>query len=304
MAAGAVFLLYACGSPKKEEESELVPKTNVQITHVHKGSIHDELELFASTLYLKRNVINAPFPAFITHVNIRLGDKVKEGDILYTLESKEKRALGNDLNQLDTSLTSFGVIEVKAQASGVVSTLDKQQIGDYVLEGTQLCTISESNDLAFQVNVPFEFRKFVNRGKHCRIILPDNSIHSAIISTPLSSMNITAQTQSVLAKSVEPLFLPENLIVTVMVDKGNGETQQIIPITCVQSDERMQHFWVMKLLNDSTAVQVAVRTGNKNHQEIEILQPHFDSTDRIIVNGSYGLADTALVQIVGEDHGE
>jgi len=35
----------------------------------------------------------------------------------------------------DSAATTFGKINVIAPASGVISTLDKQQIGDYVLEG-------------------------------------------------------------------------------------------------------------------------------------------------------------------------
>jgi hypothetical protein len=58
----------------------------------------------------------------------------------------------------------------------------------------------------------------------------------------------------------------------------------------------MQHFWVMKLVNDSTAVKINVTVGLKNNETIEILEPIFASGDRILSKGNYGLADTALVQ--------
>jgi hypothetical protein len=59
----------------------------------------------------------------------------------------------------------------------------------------------------------------------------------------------------------------------------------------------MQEFWVMKLINDSTAVKVPIIIGNKNDKEIEINSPKFNSNDRIIINGNYGLTDTASVKI-------
>ena len=292
-------LLFACNpAGEKEAEIEITPKTNVQITTVRNGSVSDLLELFASTVYLKRNVVTAPIPAFITRVNISLGQHVNKGDVLYVLESKEHRALGNEMNAIDSSLTNFGVIAVKATASGVITTLDKQLTGDYVMEGTQLCTIAESNDLSFQVNVPYEFTEFVRKGKKCSIVLPDNSVHTATISTPLTTMNLTAQTQTILAKADESLILPENLIVRVLIGKDEDSSKQVLPKSCLQSDEMMKEFWVMKLINDSTAIKVSVVTGNKNENDVEILTPTFAGDDRIILTGSYGLPDTALVNII------
>ncbi len=268
------FVAFGCGNnTDNTEQVSAVPKTSVQVTSIRSGSVSDNLELFATTVYLKRNIVTAPIPAFITKVNVHLGDRVSQGAILYELESKERRALGNQTSKLDTSLTNFGVVKVKAPASGIISTLDKQQPGDYVLEGGQLCTIAESNDLAFQLNVPYEFNAFIKQGKTCTIILPDNSIHTVTIITPLTAMNMASQTQSILAKATESLFLPENLIVRVLVNKGNDNSKQILPKSCVQSDEMMKEFWVMKLINDTTAVKVPVTVGNKNQSEVEIVSP-------------------------------
>jgi hypothetical protein len=217
--------------------------------------------------------------------------------VLYELQTKESKALGKDLINSDTALSHFGIIKIYAPASGIISTFDKQQTGDYVLEGTQLCTIAESNDLAFQINAPYEFSQFTKVGGKCIITLPDNSTHPAIITTPLTSMNTLAQTQTILAKSSDALFLPENLIVKVQVMKSTTKNKQIIAKPCVLSDEMMQEFWVMKLINDSTAVKVPITIGNKNEKEVELNSPQFSADDRIIINGNYGLADTAFVKI-------
>ena len=143
----------------------------------------------------------------------------------------------------------------------------------------------------------YDFIKYVPVGKRCQIILPDNSRHAVTITTPLTAMNMTAQTQSVLAKLSESIFLPENLIVRVLISKGMDNSKQILPKSCIQSDEMMKNFWVMKLINDSTAVRLPVTVGNKNESEAEILNPKILPSDRIILSGSYGLGDTALVKI-------
>ena len=296
-----VFLFACKTAPKELEEKEILnPKSIVEVVNIREGSVDDELILSATTIYLKRNVVTATIPAFITSVRVKLGDAVNKGDVLYELESKERRALGNNFSKMDTSLTNFGIIKVKASASGIISTLDKQQPGDYVLEGTQLCTIAESSDLAFQVNVPYEFSAFAKAGKSCTIQLPDTSTHKAEFTKVLTAMNALAQTQTVLAKCNENLFLPENMIVKVTIIKGSNSNKQVLPKSCILSDEMMREFWIMKLINDSTAIKVPVIIGNKNSISSEIISPQFNPKDRIISVGNYGLPDTALVKITTE----
>ena len=292
------FALASCGSkPETNTEQTATPKTPVEVVMINSGSINDELTLFGTTIYLKRNLVTASIPAFITQVNVKLGDRVNKGDVLYVLQSKESRALGNDVAKIDSTLKNFGVIKVTASATGIISTLDKQQPGDYVLEGTQLCTIAESNDLVFQVNVPYEFTAYTKTGKSCTIILPDNTQHSATFTKALTAMNVTAQTQTILAKCNENLFLPENMMVKVGISKGTQSKKQVLPKSCVLSDEMMKEFWVMKLINDSTAIKISVTVGNKNSESIEIVSPKFQAADKIINKGNYGLPDTALVSV-------
>lgn len=292
------FGIAACSSKADTQtEAEITPKTPVEIVSVGTGSIKDELTLFGTTIYLKRNLVTASIPAFITQVKIKLGDKVSKGDLLYVLQSKESRALGSDGSKIDSSLENFGIIKLRASASGIITTLDKQQPGDYVLEGTQLCTIAESNDLVFQVNVPYEFAFYAQAGNTCSILLPDNTTHTAVFTKALTAMNVTAQTQTILAKTNENLFLPENMIVKVGIRKGTQTDKQVLPRTCVNSDEMMKEFWVMKMINDSTAIKVPVTIGNKNATSIEIIFPIMNANDRIISVGNYGLSDTALVTI-------
>ncbi|MFM9945187.1 MAG: efflux RND transporter periplasmic adaptor subunit [Bacteroidia bacterium] len=291
--------LASCGSKKETQaEQTIAPKTPVEVVSISNGSINDELTLFGTTIYLKRNLVTASIPAFITQVNVKLGDRVNKGDVLYILQSKESRALGNDVSKIDSTLKNFGVIKVTASATGIITTLDKQQSGDYVLEGTQLCTIAESSDLVFQVNVPYEFTAYTKTGNSCTLILPDNTEHSAIFTKALTAMNVTAQTQTILAKSNVNLFLPENMMVKVNIIKGTQSKKQVLPKSCVLSDEMMKDFWVMKLINDSTAIKIPVTVGNKNSERIEIVSPKFEATDKIINKGNYGLPDTALVSIL------
>jgi len=111
-------------------------------------------------------------------------------------------------------------------------------------------------------------------------------------------MNTAAQTQTILAKSNERLFLPENLIVKVLVNKSSEEKKQILPKAAVLSDEMMEKFWVMKMLDDSTAVKVDVFPGTMTKELVEISTPQFREDDKFLITGNYGLPDTALVKVM------
>lgn len=71
----------------------------------------------------------------------------------------------------------------------------------------------------------------------------------------------------------------------------------VLPKSAVLSNETQTEFWVMKLMNDSTAVKVNVQMGLQNAGMIEILSPSFQPDDKIIIEGNYGLSDTAKVKV-------
>jgi len=54
----------------------------------------------------------------------------------------------------------------------------------------------------------------------------------------------------------------------------------------------------MKLMDDSTAVKVPVEKGLEINDKIEIRSPRFSVSDKFLLTGNYGLADTARVKII------
>ena len=77
-----------------------------------------------------------------------------------------------------------------------------------------------------------------------------------------------------------------------------NENALVLPKGAVLGDETQTSFWVMKLVNDSTAVKVCVRKGYEDNNEVEILEPVFRVSDRIVLTGNYGMADTSGVSII------
>ena len=87
------FGVSACSKSVPAEDTAIKAKVSVEVVPLARGIVKDELTLFANTLYLKRNVVTAPIPSFITQVYIKLGDPVKEGQVLYHLELQYRPVL-------------------------------------------------------------------------------------------------------------------------------------------------------------------------------------------------------------------
>jgi len=73
-----------------------------------------------------------------------------------------------------------------------------------------------------------------------------------------------------------------------------------VPQSAVMSDETQETFWIMKLVNDSTAVRFDAVKGIENDSLVQIVRPTLRPDDRVVSDGAYGLPDTAAVSIIGQ----
>lgn len=282
-----LLCLTACSGSQTENASEAQPATEVTLTHPVRGHIPQETFLTATTVYQSKTTVSAPIPSFVTETRVKPGTRVRAGQLLYRLQSKEQHALGGGEKQ----------IEIKAERSGIVLDV-AAQTGSYAPEGTTLCTIVEAASLVFEINVPYEQRAYAKAGNRCTLELPDGTRLSATVQTPLAEMNTASQSGRVIATAEAP-FLPEGMNVkAVFTSRSTSEGITVLPKSAVQSDETLTKHWVMRLAVDSTATRVAVTIGNSTADSIEILSPTLSPQDRIIWTGGYGLEDKARVTVI------
>jgi multidrug efflux pump subunit AcrA (membrane-fusion protein) len=293
-----LLLLAACHGGAPADEAGPAPRAQVQAVQVSTQNLTQYRTFPATSVYPRKSIVTAPVAGYVTGVKVRLGDRVTAGQLLFTLETKERRALGNSIQRIDPSLKGFGLVTVKAPSPGIISVLSIQQPGDYLLEGAALCTVAESSQLVFQLNLPYEYHALAQGRPACTIVLPDSTRLAGTVQAPLASVS-PGQSEIYLVKPDQPPgVIPENLIVQVRLTQTKQPNAQTLPATCVLADETLHDFWVMKLVNDSTAVKVPVTLGVQNPDEIEIKSPIFGPNDRILSTGNYGLADTAKVKLV------
>ena len=296
------LMLFACGRTKESKddtEGEETPQvqTPVTVTQVASVPLEESIELNATSTYLQRNFIKASANGYIKSVDVRMGQQVVKGQQVFTLQTKEARALGNTINKLDPSFHFTGLIHIKATASGFVQELNHQS-GDYVQDGEQLAVLVDQKSFGFVLNLPYEWRAYVLPGQSLQVLLPDKTLLNANVSRILPDVDSVSQTETVWLSVQPSVPIPQNLIGKVHIIKNRRTGTNSLPREAVLADESQEHFWVMKMIDSVTAVKVPVVKGIEAGGRIEILQPHFSTSDLILLTGNYGLPDTARVRVV------
>ena len=291
-------LLAGCHSVEKAEPEEtVVAVTPVTIDSVRSGPISDSIELNASSTYLQNSYVKSIAAGYIKSVQVKPGDFVNNGKVLFTLETKESAAIGETISSLDSSFKFSGLITVEAKGHGYITQLNHQP-GDYVQDGEQLAVISDQNSFVFILNMPYEDRNIVLSNRTVYLSLPDGTRLTGTIGTIFPNVDSLTQTQGVTIRVSPAHAIPQNLIAKVHILRYSKKQTQTVARSAILSNDAQTSFWVMKLIDSATAVKVPVEKGMEFPDRIEILDPVFKNSDRILVSGNYGLADTAKVSIV------
>jgi len=138
----------------KESQPESIVKTDVMVAFpTDTIQLSNPVTLNATATYLLKSDAKANSTGYITNMTVRLGDRVSRGSVLFGLQTKEARALGNTINKLDKSFRFNGTTTVVSPATGYVVMLN-HQIGDYVQDGEILATVTDASSFGFVVDVP------------------------------------------------------------------------------------------------------------------------------------------------------
>jgi multidrug efflux pump subunit AcrA (membrane-fusion protein) len=294
----ALMLFFACHPPAEEEEdAEVTSQTPVAVITIDESPMADYVDMNAVSVFQQKNYVKANANGYIQLANAKPGQFVNKGALLFTIKTKEAKAIGNSINVLDTTFKFSGVNRIRASEHGFITQLN-HQVGDYVQDGEQLAIISDEGSFAFVLQVPYELRSLVKVGNEIPLTLPDGEKLNGRVSSLMPSVDTLSQTQGAVIKVNSSHPIPENLVAKARIIKAAKANTTSLPKSAVLANETQTDFWIMKLINDTLAVKVPVTKGIETADRIEIVSPKFSPNDRIIVTGNYGLADTAKIKIV------
>jgi multidrug efflux pump subunit AcrA (membrane-fusion protein) len=141
-------------------------------------------------------------------------------------------------------------------------------------------------------------RQLVKQDQNVQLTLPDGYKINGKVTSFMPSVDTLSQTQGIAIKVNTDRSIPENLVAKARIIKTEKNNTLTLPKSAILSNETQTDFWVMKLINPTTAIKVSVKKGIEDADRVEILSPKFSAGDKIVVTGNYGLADTAKVKIV------
>lgn len=294
------FYVVGCKSensagPVVVAESEASPVAMVSVAYPNDTmKLNTDVTLNAVAFYLLKSDVKANTTGYIHNMEIKLGDAVKKGQTLFVLQTKEARALGNTINQLDKSFQFSGITKTISPATGFVAALN-HQIGDYVQDGEVLATVTDANSFGFMVEVPFEYLLKIKSMGVLPIEMPGGSLVESRVAKIMPTADPVSQTVRVFLKT-NRTDIPENIIGTIRFPSSTAIGLSV-PKMAVLSDETQSNYWVMKLINDSTAVKVPIVRGMETDRFVQIKSGNIGLSDRVITSGNFGLSDTAAVKI-------
>jgi hypothetical protein len=294
----ALLILFsaACKEQHSEAATEKSAGTPVGVTTIEFKDLAECIELNATSVFLQKSYVKSITNGYIKTVQTFPGKYVSKGQLLFTIQTKESQTIGNAVNKIDPTFKFSGIIQVKAAESGYISQLN-HQLGDYVQDGEQLAVINNANTFAFILNLPFELKPYLSLNPTLEMLLPDSTKLIGTISSEMPLVDPTSQVQSIVLKVNSNKQIPENLIAKVFFKKKQKKHSIALPKQAVLTNDIQSEFWVMKLMDSTTAAKVVVKKGLETDGWIEILEPEFTEADKILCSGNYGLPDTAKVQI-------
>ena len=295
------LLFSSCsGHHSEEEENEQETETPVTVTHITVGDMMEAVELNATSVFLQKNQAKATTNGYIKTVTVLPGQRVTKGQVLFVLKGKEAESLGSVINELNTDIQYTGEIKIIANCNGYIAALH-HQTGDYVMEGNELAEIIDAGSLVFLMQLPYELTPYLTKNKTLNLELPDGTMLKGTLSTSMPTVDPVSQTQSIVIRIPNGETIPENLIAKVKIIKNIKHDAITLPKAAVLADETLEHFWIMKVIDEEYAVKVPIIKGIETDGMIEILSPELSADDIILETGNYGLPDMAKVVIEEED---
>ena len=296
LSAISLCLAACAGKAPEKEQAAAEVKTPVGVAAVEFGALTDSIDLNATSSFLQNYYIKATSTGYIRAVNVRPGEYLEAGKELFRIETKESMVIGKSVSSLDSTFKFTGLSTIKSSGHGYITQLN-HQLGDYVQDGEQLAVISDMNSFVFLLNLPYEWRPLVLNKKRVQLLLPDGMRLQGTISQVMPTVDSLSQTQTVVIRTSSSVPIPQNLIARVRISRTEKTNAQTVPKSAVLTDDAQTNYWVMKMIDSSTAAKTPVRKGIEWKDRIEILDPRFSKTDLILVSGNYGLPDTAKVFI-------
>lgn len=246
-------------------------------------------------------------PCIAGTVNVQPGDYVKEGDILFTVDTEATKQVLAAATDVSPSLIPDDKIEQKVTApvSGKVRVLNAAQ-GEAIDSDTPCATISQSDSLLVAVTVNENDLKSVAVGQTVVVsgVAFKKEGYKGVVTSLSSSArqkydgtnSVTVVDAVITLSETDDSVLP-GLTAKAKIQVGNNKQCLIVPYEYVLEDEESQEY--VYVYKNGRAVKQIVKTGKELADGYEIVSG-LSSGDQIIKNTDDIKKENQIITIAGQ----
>ena len=306
-----------CCRHEQSSDSESNVRVDVRATAVRSGSIEETISATGSTIIQREAQLRSPITGILVHFKYYNGDRIKKGDMIAEVRTKESQAA---LQGAEALLQSAGsraereeaekalrlaqstntTIAINAPFDGILNNKSKNEL-EFVPEGEQVATFIDPASIIFVADVPASQLTRIREGQHARVrfTTKNEKILQGIvhrIEPLLNPHDQTAHVQIVLSNTVHDL--EGSLFGEAEIIVGRHEKSLLVPYAALLRDDENNTTTVMLVGRDSLAHRVNISVGVKQDSLAEIFSNDVTAGDLVITEGHYGLADSTKVRVV------
>jgi len=293
-------IAWGCGTKQKTDSNgsdEPVTVAQVQVTRVSYRTLADTLNVNGQVMEGQQFTVRAPVTGYVTKLYVRPGEQVRAGRPLFSIQTREQAALARDSS--GNSLPQPSAVIVRAPVDGQIATVSTGD-GVYVAEGSNMAVLNSKNNLYLQAYIPAQWSNKVQPGDSAIVEWADGQKKWAKVGSRLAQADSQSQSIMFMINDIPTSRLLPGERLSVLIPVNKVVNEQVLPRDAVLTDESMNSWWVMKMINDSVAVRVPVTPGISAGNWMAVPKPKFQKNDQILVQGNYGLADTARVKVINQ----
>lgn len=323
---GLVWLVWFRPPPPQDEEQTPATDVAVQVGKITRATLRGYVTAYGTVQPAPAgekpaaSARVAPAVAgVIAKVNCAEGREVKQGDVLFQLDSRaadvavefaektldrqqklanvdgtSQRVLQDAQQQLDAARVQQQFLQVRSPLDGTVTHLNVKA-GEAVDLTTVLAEITDLGRLEVSAGVPSDLATLLKSGQSVSLQTepPVNAVVS-FVSTVVDPANGTLIVRAALPASAG---LRPGQFVGLHVETQQRTNCLAAPAESVVTDDSGESF--VAIVNGDEAVRTPVKTGLQENGLIEVESNDIKEGDTVVTTGAYGLPPKTKVRISG-----
>jgi len=322
LAAISLFLLVGCSRQREEGEtsSATTVRVPVKVSRIVRGSIESMVTAVGVTDAIRKEKLFSPVPGRVLSLKVLEGSRVRAGDVVVILRTKEAQAAIEGARTLmRTAATERQKQEarralaladslqpeilVKASFDGVIASRSVTE-GELVADQTELLTIIDVSTIVFVADVPISDVSTIHSGLAARVRFPQLPISQINAVVDAISPQADAQSQSVRVRlrfrdltGDQQRILMGNVQGTAQIITGTHRNVLLLERSALLHDDESNSYSVVIMTHDSLAHVVPVTVGLQTDSVVEVQSGLLRPGESVIMRGQYALTDSTRVTI-------